>query len=113
MKQDLIIKKYIADKFAAKKEGNVIVFAVPIEQITEVCKQYYFEHKLQLKTITAADERNDDAGFKIFYVFGVPNENIFLAPCIVLKDQNEFPSITKDIHEASGYERKINTFFRK
>jgi len=111
MKQDLIIKKYIADKFAAKKEGNVIVFAVPIEQITEVCKQYYFEHKLQLKTITATDERNDDAGFKIFYVFGVPNENIFLAPYIVLKKQEEYPSITKDIHEASGYERRIKTFF--
>ena len=111
MKQDVIIKKYIADKFAAKKEGNVIVFDVPIDQITEICKEYYFEHKLQLKTITATDERNDDAGFKIFYVFGVPNENIFLAPCIVLKNLEEFPSITKDIHEASGYERKIKTFF--
>ena len=28
-----------------------------------------------------------------------------------MKDKKEFPSITRDIHEASGYERKIKTFF--
>jgi Ni,Fe-hydrogenase III large subunit/Ni,Fe-hydrogenase III component G len=111
MKQDAIINRYIADTFAAEKEGNVIVFQVPIGQITEICRKLYFEHKLQLKTITATDERNDGAGFKIFYVFGVPRENIFLAPFLVLKEKEEFQSITNDIHEASGYERRIRTFF--
>ena len=110
MKQDVIIK-YIADKFEAKKEGNVIVFNVPIEHITEICKKYYFEYKLQLKTITATDERGAGNGFKIFYVFGAPGEHAFFIPYIVLKDTESFPSITKDIHGASGYERKIKTFF--
>ncbi len=111
MKQDVIIKKYIADKFEAKKEGNVVVFNVPIEQITEICKKHYFEHKLQLKTITATDERGAGKGFKIFYVFGAPGEHAFIVPFIVLKNTESFPSITREMHGASGYERKIKTFF--
>ncbi len=103
--------QYIPKKFQAKQEGNVLTYAVPKEEIVEVCSKLYFDHKLQLKTITATDERKEGGVFKIFYVFGVPKENIFLAPYIILKDGEEFPSITKNIHEASGYERKIRTFF--
>lgn len=111
MKQDEIIKKYIADKFEAKKDGNTIVYNVPIGDIADIFKKLYFEHKLPLKTITATDERNGGDGFRIYYVFGVPKENVFLAPYSTLKNKEEFPSITKDIHEASGYERKIKSFF--
>jgi Ni,Fe-hydrogenase III large subunit len=66
---------------------------------------------MRLKTITVADERKENGCFKIFYVFGLPKENIFFAPYIELKNTEEFPSISKNIHEASGYERKIKTFF--
>ncbi len=111
MKQDGIMERYIADKFETKKEGNVIVYNIPSGNIIEICRELYFGKKLQLKTITATDERNRNGDFKIYYVFGVPEENIFLAPYITLKNHDEFPSITKDIHEASGYERKIKSFF--
>ena len=110
MKQEKIIKKYIADIFITKKEGNTITYNVSIDSIVDICKQLYFGHKLQLKTITASDERKDGGGFKIYYVFGVPYENIYLIPYVILKDKEEFPSLTKDIHEASGYERKIKSF---
>ncbi len=110
MKQDKIREIYIADKFEAKQDGNVIVYNVPCGDIIEVCKKLYFEH-LQLKTITATDERNGEGGFRIYYVFGVPGENVFLCPYIILKNTGEFPSITKYIHEASGHERKIKSFF--
>ena len=43
------------------------------------------------------------------YLFGVPKENVFLAPYILVND--EFPSLTPLIHEASTYERKIMSFF--
>ena len=43
------------------------------------------------------------------YVFGIPSENLFLAPYILVR--RGFPSLTPTFHEASIYERKIKTFF--
>lgn len=111
MKQDEIIKKYIGDAFKIKMEGNVFVYLVPIVDIIEVCKKLYFEHKLPLKIITATDEKSKGEDFRVYYIFGVPKENIFLAPYIILKDRKDFPSITKNIHEASEYEKRIKSFF--
>ncbi|HET7290542.1 MAG TPA: NADH-quinone oxidoreductase subunit C [Thermodesulfobacteriota bacterium] len=110
MKQD-ILDKYVPGRFRIRKEGNVAVYNVLFDELPGVADQLYFTHSLQLKTITAMDERSESGGFRIYYLFGVPKENIFLAPCITLTDREEFPSITKAIHEASGYERKIGTFF--
>jgi Ni,Fe-hydrogenase III large subunit/Ni,Fe-hydrogenase III component G len=103
--------KYITDKFESAKEGNVVVCHIPVDSIVDICKELYFEHHLPLKTITATDERNEGKGFRVYYVFGVPGENIFIAPYIVLKDEREFPSLALNIYEASGYERRIKTFF--
>ncbi len=111
MNQDEIIKKYIPSGHIVQKDSNAFSFAVNIRALINVCKEFYFNQKLQLKTITAVDERNENGGFRILYVFGVSEENVFIIPYIVLKNQDEFPSIAKDIHEASTYERKIATFF--
>lgn len=106
-----IEKTYLPDGLEGKREGNTISYHVDVNNIVQVCNNLYFSHKLHLKTITAVDERNDGGWFRILYVFGVPKENIFLTPYIVLENKEDFPSITRDIHEASGYERKIKTFF--
>jgi Ni,Fe-hydrogenase III large subunit/Ni,Fe-hydrogenase III component G len=111
MERSKVIETYIAHHLGMKWEGNVITAHVPVEHIVAVCNDLYFERKLQLKTLTATDERERGEGFKIFYVFGVPGENIFVVPFIQLKNKLEFPSITKEIHGASGYERKIRSFF--
>ncbi|PKL72237.1 hypothetical protein CVV26_02500 [Candidatus Kuenenbacteria bacterium HGW-Kuenenbacteria-1] len=111
MIEEKIIKKYISNDLKFVVEGNTVVFNVSILDIANICQKLYFEHQMQLKTITATDERHENNCFKIFYVFGLPRENIFFIPYIILKDTKEFPSITKSIHEASGYERKIKTFF--
>ncbi len=111
MKKTNIIKTYIPDGLETKIEGNIISYCVDVCNIVQICNKLYFTHNLQLKTITAVDERNDGGWFRILYVFGVLKENIFLVPYIILDNKEEFPSITKDIHEASGYERKIKTFF--
>jgi len=105
------IKKYIADEYRAKRDGNVVAYQIPDSDIIRVCKELYFKHKLPLKTITATDNRSESGEFLIYYIFGVPIENIFLAPYITLKNKEDFPSITKYIHAASGYERKIKSFF--
>lgn len=111
MELNKIIETYIAHHLEIRWEGNVVTAHVPVEHIVAVCNELYFEHKLQLKTLTATDEREQGEGFKVFYVFGVPGENIFVVPFIRLKNKQEFPSITKTIHGASGYERKIRSFF--
>ncbi|HVY55666.1 MAG TPA: hypothetical protein VHC46_07920, partial [Thermodesulfobacteriota bacterium] len=82
MKQE-IIDKYIPGRFRIRKEGSsVAVYNVPVDELPEIVNQLYFTHSLQLKTITATDERGEDRGFNIYYVFGAPKENIFLVPCI-------------------------------
>ncbi|HUX35528.1 MAG TPA: NADH-quinone oxidoreductase subunit C [Candidatus Paceibacterota bacterium] len=111
MNKNKILEKYVPAGTAVKMENNAAVWKVSAGEIQDVCNKLYFEHKIQLKTITATDNRKEKGVFSIFYVFGVPFENIFIVPFIELKDGEEFPSITGDIHEASGYERKIKTFF--
>ncbi|PIX98714.1 hypothetical protein COZ22_04320 [bacterium (Candidatus Howlettbacteria) CG_4_10_14_3_um_filter_37_10] len=104
-----IIKELIPQNANPKNFGNLITYEVSSSDILSVCKDLYFKHKLHLKTITAIDEGHNN--YKILYVFGVPKENIFLIPYIKLSNTTEFPSLANDIHETSGYERKIQTFF--
>lgn len=104
-------EKYIPKKYRIEIQGNLAVFEVPASEITETVKDLYINENTSLKTITATDERKDGGCFKIFYIFGVPGENIFLAPFIRLQGIEEFPSVASVIHEAWNYERKIRTFF--
>ncbi|MDO8577431.1 MAG: NADH-quinone oxidoreductase subunit C [Candidatus Wildermuthbacteria bacterium] len=111
MTKKQIISAYIPAQYASEGEGNNIAYQVPVSDIVAVCKDLYIEHKLPIKTVTATDERKSGKGFRILYVFGLPKEHAFLVPYIVLKDTEDFPSLTPYIHEVSGYERKIKTFF--
>jgi len=105
------LKKYSPLGSDAKIDGNIVMFRVPETAIAGVCDRLYFEDKLQLVTITAFDERASGMGYRIAYLFGVPGENVFIMPYLILRDKEEFPSITDKIHEASSHERKIRTFF--
>lgn len=106
-----IISEYILKNYQPKIDGNVLSYNVPASEIAAVCKQLYFEQGLPLKTITAVDDRKENGGFRIMYIFGLPKKNVFLAPYIILKDTEEFSSITKQIQQAFWHERKIKTFF--
>lgn len=111
MSKENIIEKYIPDNYKSVIHGNAATYGVSVSEIVNICRDLYFEKKMQLKIITATDERKENGCFKIFYVFGLPKENLFFIPFIELKGAEEFPSITKIIHEASNYERRIKTFF--
>lgn len=91
--------------------GNTITFEVAPSAIKQVTKHLYDEQKLTLKLIDATDERADNKCFKVWYMFGVPGDNLFVIPYITLKNTTEFPSITSTTVGASGYERKIKSFF--
>lgn len=103
--------QYLPAGAILEEHGNVVAFKISSADVAAVCERLYFKHSLPLLTITATDERKERGVFRIFYVFGVPRSGIFLVPFIELRSENEFPSITQLIHEASGYERKIKTFF--
>jgi Ni,Fe-hydrogenase III large subunit/Ni,Fe-hydrogenase III component G len=103
------MKNYIPQHCTIEEHGKLNMFKIEQADVTQICSDLYRTHNLPLKTITAFDERSSSGGFKIVYVFGVPGENIFIAPYIVVEES--FPSLTPAIHEASLYERKIATFF--
>ncbi|MDO8269723.1 MAG: NADH-quinone oxidoreductase subunit C [Candidatus Levybacteria bacterium] len=106
-----IINKYLNKKIRTEKSANLILFQVEKNAILSQCLELSNNQNLQLKTINATDERSENGCFKIFYIFGIPGENVFLAPYIRIEKTYEFPSITPFIHQASFYELEIYTFF--
>jgi Ni,Fe-hydrogenase III large subunit/Ni,Fe-hydrogenase III component G len=111
MRFKILKEQYIASRYQTLATGNVISYLVSAVDIAAVCTELYRRHGLQLVTITAADERTEKGCFSIRYIFGVPGQNVFLAPYITLTADETFPSLAKELYEASGYERKIRTFF--
>ncbi|MDP4009333.1 MAG: NADH-quinone oxidoreductase subunit C [bacterium] len=105
------IQQYIPKNTKAELHGNAAVFEVSASEIATVVGDLRNHSHLALKLITATDERKDRGCFKIWYILGVPKENVFIVPFIVLKNTNEFPSIVSVVHEAFEYEKKIRTFF--
>src|ERR1035437_3314420 len=105
------VRPYIPERAKITVFDNAVIFAVSALEIERIAVDLYRKNKLSLKLITATDERKENGCFKIWYVFGVPKENIFIIPFIQLIHTTEFPSLSLDIHEALNYERKIATFF--
>lgn len=105
------VEKYIPQNAKAELNGNVVAFEIPVSEIIKVAGDLRNNKHLALKLITATDEREERGCFRIWYVFGVPKENIFIVPYIQLKNTIEFPSLTLTLHEALDYEKKIRTFF--
>ncbi|MFA6466829.1 MAG: NADH-quinone oxidoreductase subunit C [Patescibacteria group bacterium] len=106
-----IIKQYLPDNVDVNFFANVAVFEIATANIKEVVNFLRNDKNLSLKLVTATDERKDSHCFKIWYVFGLPKENIFIVPFIKLEDTLEFPSVALACQEALNYERKIQTFF--
>ncbi len=99
-------------KYAPRIEGNMYLFEVPEDDLKRVIETLKHEHQLPLKTVSATDERREHGSFRIYYVFGIPKENIFLVPYLsVNNDTLAFPSFTVLDHEFSMYEQEIKTFF--
>jgi len=105
------IKQYIPKSAKIEFCDNSAIFEIPVSQIKEVAGDLHGNTNLSLKLITATDEREENGCFKIWYVFAVPKDNIFIIPFIQLKNTTKFPSITSVTHEAWNYERIIQTFF--
>lgn len=105
------IKKFIPKGSSPSIFGNFITFEVSADELKTVCLELGETHGLPFKTMTATDEREASGGFKIFYVFGIPGKNCFIAPHLLLRDSYEFPSMVDAMPQVSFFEREIKEFF--
>jgi len=103
------IKSYLPAGASVSITGNVAAFAVPAERLPETILGLYREKQLPLKLMTATD--TGAGGCRIWYVFGVPGQDIFLAPFLELSAGGEFPSLALSLPETWSYEKRIRTFF--
>src|SRR3989344_4304648 len=93
------LQPYIPKNVEVTTNNNIAYFKVQDADIITVAADLNAKN-LQLNLITATDEREAGQGFKVWYVFGVPQKNIFIVPYIQLNDTTEFPSLTPIIHKA-------------
>lgn len=105
------IQAYIPKNAKVELFDNAVTFEVSASEIKDIAGDLHGNKNLSLKLITATDERTENGCFKIWYIFGVPKENIFIIPFITLKNTEEFSTLSLTIHEAINYERQIKTFF--
>lgn len=103
------IQQYIPKDAVVEFFDNVAIFEVTAIELENIISDYC--QKFSLKMITASDERKENNCFRIWYIFAIPQENIFLIPFLRLDQTFNFPSLSPIIHEAWNYERKIKTFF--
>lgn len=106
-----IQKKYVPEWATAVVHGRSIVFDVTAQQLPDVCKNLFHVQGLQVKTVFASDRRKEDESFHVMYVFGVPKENYFIIPRLILRDTTEFPSLANVVFAASLYEGGVREMF--
>jgi Ni,Fe-hydrogenase III large subunit/Ni,Fe-hydrogenase III component G len=105
------IKQFLPAGANFEFSGNSAVFEVPAGEIIKLAAALRANSMFSLKLITATDERAENGCFRIWYVYGVSSENIFIIPYIRLSGTEEFPSVASAVHEAWDYERRIQAFF--
>lgn len=107
-----ILSRFGLAEYRATKEGKLFLFEVMQPDLEQVMRTLRHDRGLRLKTIAASDERSSRGVFRIHYVFGVPDEDVFIAPWIAVDpEKRTFPSMTPSFHECSVYEQEIKTFF--
>ncbi len=111
MTKEQIVTTYIPSSKKLEEKGNLLLFAVHENELLNICTLLYHTRHLPLKTVVAADERQENNGFRIYYIFAVPGAQFFVAPYLELKETTTFPSLAYKIHEIAKYEREIQTFF--
>ncbi len=107
-----LLQRFGLGGYVPTREENRILFEVRTADLSRVIQTLKKTHALPLKTVAGSDERGTGSGFRIYYVFGIPKENIFLIPFLsVDPKESSFPSLTAEDQEFAMYEREILTFF--
>lgn len=105
----LIQKQYLPEGVLLKKEGNLLLFAQNETELKATIHRLYKKEGLRLKTIVCTDNQREHGIFRIYYIFALLNEELFLVPYFETK--NSFHSFAGEFAEFSAYEREIKTMF--
>lgn len=91
---------------------NEIYIAAPKKHILSLCIYLKYTYKASLSAMFCSDERGLENNFKIYYVFSLPHQDIFIIFHIPVSETDPtFQSITPDIPAAHWYEREIKDMF--
>lgn len=102
------LKKYLPATASPTIHGRLVTYPISAQEIVEHCVALFEKHLLPLKFITAARQSET---VTIFYIFGVPDQHVFLVPTLTVKTGSEFPSLASHLPSASLYERLIKESF--
>ncbi len=109
--QEMMIRLGL-DQYIPEENGKVIAFRVRHDEWASVCQSLFSGKGLRFLTLVATDECAETGSFRVRACFGIPKENIFLVPYITIDPSvPKFPSLALVIHQATGYEREIHSFF--
>ncbi len=105
---DDLARRYLPNR-TFERHGNVILAPTEPTELAETIGTL-MQISLPLITVFATDERANKRGFRIYYVFGMPRESVFIAPCITLSGTS-FPSLAREFPIFALYEREIRSTF--
>lgn len=114
-------QKYV-DNLMNHFKGNVIVaksflenelyISTKKESLVDVCTYVHKTFQATLSSIICNDERSLNENFTIYYVFSLPDKDLFITVYIPVNERlPSFPSITPYIPAAHWYEREIMDMF--
>ena len=111
MDYQTIIAQYLPE-YHGQQSGNLILVPVAAPDLVAAVRTLVTEHHLPFVTMMAADERAEQHGFRIYYLFAVPKQHAQTFITLVLDVTDEaFPTLANDFAWATLYEREIMTMF--
>lgn len=106
-----LISAFVPKTSKAATHGSLLVFEVAQGEIRALARAYAESRSLRLVTMMATDDREKDGDMKVYYVFGTPGASKFLVPFVRASKEGSYPSIAREVHAASMYERTIKESF--
>src|SRR5574337_664409 len=109
--------KEIADKFSGSirkidmNNNEIHVYPSDLNDMPAICNHVHVRMNARLATMICTDERKNDNGFVIRYVFEKEKEDIFIFVIVSLGNGNSFPSVVSYLPAAVLYEREIHDMF--
>ncbi len=110
---DNIMNRFKGNVVVAKGSlENEIYISTNKENLDDVCTYIHKTFQSPLSSIICNDERSLNKNFTIYYVFSLPDKDLFFIVFIPVSEQQpDFPSITPHIPAAHWYEREIKDMF--
>lgn len=110
---DNILNRFKGNVTVAKGSlENEIYISTNKDNLVDVCTYVYNTFQSPLSSIICNDERSLNKNFTIYYVFSLPDKDLFFIVYVPISEQfPDFPSITPYIPAAHWYEREIKDMF--